>query len=92
MSDDLNEHQPVFLLLQAERCTAVRLMVPGGGRWRSLDNAREKITVKDEANLAFFIEYLFHLVLLLQDNSSAGQIPYKPVKGQKVMGYVCKFH
>lgn len=33
----------------------------------------------------FFIEYLLCLVLLLLGNSSAGQIAYKPVKGQKVM-------
>lgn len=40
----------------------------------------------EEAKLAFFfIEYLLCLVLLLLGNSSAGQIAYEPVKGQKVM-------
>lgn len=45
---------------------------------------RENNSVR-ESKGCFFIEYLLCLVLLLLGNSSAGQIAYEPVKGQKVM-------
>lgn len=49
--------------------------------------SRENNSVQgSESCFFFFIEYLLHLVLLLQGNSSAGQRAYEPVKGQKGHG------